>query len=385
MHFSIEREFLLKLLRLTSRVVDEKKSQNQIFNSVLLTVNQQDNSLTLNAMDNQIEIFVKESLNNKGEINTPGTILISHKKLNEICKAFADGEIIRIVKDDSKAYISVGRSKFTLSTLDYKQFPKSKQAQPIVTLTLDKNLLIKILENTAISMAEEDVRYFLNGMLLEATNNHLRAVATDGHRLTMRQILHKNKQIDPIRVIVPREGISKIIKVLHEMKTQTTDNIPQTIQIVFYNKSLVIICNTCTLTAKLLQGKYPDYTRVVPKKSDNVAIGNKIPFANAFSRASILFADKFKGVKFKFTNNKMTLLGRNSENDEIEDEVEVDYNGKDLDINLNIQYLIDFLNIISSSENVRIVFSDAANGSVLLEGEGDSSIEGVYVVMPMKV
>ena len=229
-----------------------------------------------------------------------------------------------------------------------------------------------LIESTSFAMAQQDVRYYLNGMLWEVTTNQLRAVATDGHRLALCDGACDVSLEGKISAILPRKGIVELSRLLDEDNVQVSMG---------SNHIRITGANYC-FTSKLVDGAYPDYDRVVPKGGDKKVVGDREQLKQAFSRAAILSNEKYRGVRIQFQEGAMHMVANNPEQEEAQEEVAVSYAGESLEIGFNVSYLLDVLNVLKGS-NIRFILSDS-NSSALLEEDSDSS-GALYVVMPMRL
>ena len=367
MNFSLNRELLLKPLLLVSGAV-ERKSTLPILGNVLLDVSGQ--SLTLTATDLELEMVSYTQIDNHGE---DGKITVPARKLLDICKSLPEGSMLTFVSDNDVIRLSTGRSKYSLSTLPAADFPNIEEWKGDVEFKLLKSELLRLIESTHFSMANQDVRYYLNGMSIESENNEIRSVATDGHRLAICKISNDSLSLPARQVIVPRKGILEIIRLLNPVDEE--------IQIFLGSNHIRIIDQEFSFTSKLVDGRFPDYRRVLPRNGDKVLETNKDQLRQVLSRASILSNEKFKGVRLNFTNNELKITANNPEQEQAEEEIEINFPFDDLEIGFNVSYVLDVLNAIKDSE-VKFTLADA-NSSVVIEG--CNSGEALYVVMPMRL
>lgn len=372
MKFSILRSTLLRLLRIASGVVERRQQHSAILANVLLRI--KDSLLEIVATDQEVEVIAAESLDS---VDKPGETTVPFRKLNEICKALPEGAEITLTTQDDKVIITSGRSRFTLATLPAAQFPDVQNISNVdaaCTFTISKKQFRCLVARTSFAMADQDVRYFLNGMLLELKNNRLYSVAADGHRLAMNYVdLSKQPVSSSIRVIIPRKGILEIMRMLDEGETDLV--------ITIVANHIQVQSDGITVTSKLLDGKFPDYERVIPRDGDKVVVGNREHLKEAFHRAAAVFSEKFRGVRLRMSPACLMVLASNPEQDEVEEYLEVDYAGQELEVGFNVRYLIDFLTV-AQSELVRFTMSDA-NKSTLIEEVGDGA-RGAYVLMPIR-
>ena len=367
MKFSLNRELLLKPLLLVSGAV-ERKSTLPILSNILLEVSGQ--SLTLTATDLELEMVAYSEIENHGE---DGKITVPARKLLDICKSLPDGSMLTFELENDSIKISTGRSKYSLASLPAKDFPNVEQWQGDTEFKLTKADLLRLIESTHFSMANQDVRYYLNGMSIETEGKEIRSVATDGHRLAICKITNEQLSLPTRQVIVPRKGILEIIRLL--------DPVDEEIQL-FLGSNHIRIIDTCfSFTSKLVDGRFPDYRRVLPRNGDKIFEANKDALRQVLSRASILSNEKFKGVRLNFEATELKITANNPEQEQAEEVIEINFPYEPLEIGFNVSYVLDVLNAVKD-ETVKFTLADA-NSSVIIEGS--SSAEAIYVVMPMRL
>ncbi len=367
MKFSLNRELLLKPLLLVSGAV-ERKSTLPILSNILFDVSGQ--SLTLTATDLELEMVAYATIENQGN---DGKLTIPAKKLLDICKSLPEGSMITFESDSDAVIISSGRSKYSLSILSADDFPNIEQWQGDVEFKLCKSELLRLIESTHFSMANQDVRYYLNGMSIETEGNEIRSVATDGHRLAICKLSFDSLQLPTRQVIVPRKGILEIIRLL--------DPVEEQVQVFLGSNHIRIIDNEFSFTSKLVDGRFPDYRRVLPRNGDKVLTTDNNHLRQVLSRASILSNEKFKGVRLNFSRTELKITANNPEQEQAEEVLEIDFPFEEVEIGFNVNYVLDVLNAIKES-NVKFTLADA-NSSVVIEGV--ESGEAIYVVMPMRL
>jgi DNA polymerase-3 subunit beta len=366
MKFTISRELLLKPLTLVSGAV-ERRHTLAVLSNVLVEVS--DNLLKMTGTDLEVELVGLLPL--EGNV-VAGRTTVPAKKFLDICKGLPDGAAISIEVDGERMTIRSGRSRFVLSILSADDFPNIENWQSEIEFVLPQHQLRSVIESTQFSMANQDVRYYLNGMLFETDKDYLRTVATDGHRLAVssRQI---NIDLPTKQVIVPRKGVVELLRIIE------ANDEPVTIQI---GESLLrASINNAIFTTKLVDGRFPDYQRVLPRGGDKVIVTSRLELKQALARASILSNEKFRGVRFNFSTNELKITANNPEQEESQEIVDLSYQYDDLEIGFNVSYVLDALNALKSDE-IRFTLGDA-NSSGLIESS-DSS-ESMYVVMPMRL
>ncbi len=367
MHLTIQREALLKPLQLVAGVVERRQTLPVLSNVLLVVEGQQ---LSLTGTDLEVELVGRVALEEPAE---PGEITVPARKLMDICKSLPSDTLIDIRVDEQKLLIKAGRSRFTLSTLPANDFPTVEEGPGSLNFSLVQSKLRRLIERTSFAMAQQDVRYYLNGMLLEVNAGVLRAVATDGHRLAMCAMASGIEGVDRHQVIVPRKGILELARLLTEQDGE--------VRIVLGQHHIRATTGEFTFTSKLVDGKFPDYERVLPRGGDKLVLGDRQALREAFSRTAILSNEKYRGIRLTLASGLLKIQANNPEQEEAEEEVAVDYNGGNLEIGFNVSYLLDVLSVMST-EQVRLILSDANSSALLQEADNDDSS---YVVMPMRL
>ena len=365
MKFSLSREAILKPLQLVVGVV-ERRQTLPILSNVLLSLDGQ--RLSMTGTDLEVEIVGVTDISEPGE---DGDVTVSARKLVDICRSLPDGAKLDFSSSDGKAMIKSGRSKFTLATLPANEFPSVDEGDKAVDFMVSGSIIKGLIESTSFAMAQQDVRYYLNGMLWELKDNNLRAVATDGHRMALCDSACDVSVAETLTSILPRKGIIELSRLLDELDVRVAMG---------SNHIRVTGADYC-FTSKLVDGAYPDYDRVLPKGGDKVVIGERSELKQAFGRAAILSNEKYRGVRIMLSEGVIRMVANNPEQEEAEEEVSVNYSGDDLEIGFNVSYLLDVLNVISGDQ-VRITLSNS-NSSALVEDADDGS--AAYVVMPMRL
>jgi DNA polymerase-3 subunit beta len=367
MKFSISRDALLKPLNLVAGVV-ERRQTLPILANVLMVLDGE--RLSLTGTDLEVELVGRVQLAASGD---SGEVTVPARKLVDICKSLPEGSDVDFSVQDGKVTVKSGRSRFTLSTLPAREFPNVEDSMGTHQFTLKQGELKRLIDRTGFAMAQQDVRYYLNGMLWELSGKQLRVVATDGHRLALCTLPHKVDVNGDTQVILPRKGVLELSRLLLEEDAE--------IAVVIGSNHIRATTNDFTFTSKLVDGKFPDYQRVLPRSPDKSVFGSRLELRQAFTRTAILSNEKYRGVRLKLTDNSLDIVANNPEQEEAEETVPVEYRGDSLEIGFNVSYLLDVLGVLSG-EKVKLSLSDP-NSSALLEesDEGDS----LYVVMPMRL
>lgn len=367
MKFAVSREALIKPLQLVAGVVERRQTLPVLAN-VLLVI--EGNQLSITGTDLEVEIVGRLQLN---ESPGDGEITVPAKKFLDICKALPESSVIEFSLKDQKVTVKSGRTRFTLSTLPANEFPTVEQGADDLSFACNQMEIKRLIDRTSFAMAQQDVRYYLNGMLWEVRPGELRVVATDGHRLAMctRPVditIEENRQ-----AILPRKGVIELSRLL--------DDSEATVEVSIGSSHVRAITKEYTFTSKLVDGKFPDYQRVLPLGGDKIVLGNRADLKQAFARTSILSNEKYRGVRLELETGMLTIIANNPEQEEAQDQVAVEYEGDDLEVGFNVSYLQDVANVLDS-EKIKITLADS-NSSALLEEPENSDV--AYVVMPMRL
>lgn len=366
MKFTIQRHHLIKPLQQVSGALGGRPTL-PILGNLLLKV--EAGNLTLTATDLEVELVACIALEGESE---PGSITVPSRKFLDICRGLPDDAVITFSLEGERVTVRSGRSRFTLATLPAADFPNIEDWQSEVAITLNQGELRSIIDKTQFSMANQDVRYYLNGMLFEIAETTLRSVATDGHRMAVAQTA-LDASFEQQQVIVPRKGIQELVKLLDAPEN------PVTLQIGHSNIRAEV--NNFIYTSKLVDGRFPDYRRVLPQSSSKTLEASCDALRQAFSRAAILSNEKFRGVRVNLAGSEMRITANNPEQEEAEEMLDVSFQGEPIEIGFNVSYVLDVLNTLRC-EQVRISMSDA-NASALIENVQDDG--AMYVVMPIRL
>jgi len=369
MRFAVQQSAILRVLHQVVNAV-ERKQVMQILGNVLFEV--KDGCLTLTGGDGEIEVSTRMTLD---MVYAEGRTTLPARKLFEVTKSLPDDAIMEFSKESSHCQVSAGSSRFALATRDAADYPKLSDLEvPHQAMFESQKQLKRMFERTYFSMGVQDVRTFLNGLLLEFDEGTAVAVATDGHRLSLnRQDLASLSVSTKQQLILPRKAVSEIIRLSGD------GDLPAKIN--FGATHFVLTVGELTFSTKLINGRFPDYQKVIPKNLETSCVIQVDLLKQALSRSAIMSSDKYKGVRFALEQSKLTLLARNQEQEESRDELSVDYTGDQLTVSLNIAYILDILNSVDD-EWIRITFANL-NSSALLEEV--SANDSLYVMMPMKL
>jgi DNA polymerase-3 subunit beta len=371
MKFEVTRDILLDPLLAVQGVV-ERRQTSPILANVLLRIDA--GVLSVTATDNEIELVAEAEL----EGVDAGDITVPAKKLVDICRTLPKDAKVSFNAQDHKALLRSGRSRFTLSTLPSDEFPATDDPINELEFEVEQSQFKRLIDLTQFAMAQQDVRYYLNGLLLEIGDGYLRAVATDGHRLAAADMTLESPLTagtEPRQIIVPRKGVLEIQKLL--------SNSPEKAKMIIGANALRMSVTGAQLTSKLIDGRFPDYERVIPRHdtSDKQVVIERNQFIGCLSAVSVLSNDKYRAVRLSLDTKVLRVVANNPEQEEAEVELEVDYAGEALEIGFNVGYMIQAVNALPS-EQVRLCLTDSSSSCLILaEGHDDCR----YVVMPMRL
>ena len=361
-----KRDELLAPLSAVSGII-ERRHTLPILSNVL--IEKAGDTLSFLATDIEIQIVSHSALEQTGEARG---VTVGARKLVEILRALPDGEVT-LSTQDKRLQVKSGRSRFSLQTLPAEDFPRlARPAGEVSKFSLPQKALRKLLALVQYAMAQQDIRYYLNGLLLVVEEKQLKLVATDGHRLAYCSIALE-AELSRQEVIVPRKTILELSKLLQDTEEPVNIEISST--------QAAFTFGNIELVSKLVDGKFPDYTRVIPKDHKNTAIIDRELLRQSLSRAAILSNEKFRGVRWVLADGILKIVSSNAEQEEANEELEVKYSGVALDIGFNVTYLLDVLNNVAGGE-IEVSFGDAAS-SALINFPAEKDFK--YVVMPMRI
>lgn len=364
MKFSAERESLLTALQSVIGVVERRQTM-PILANLLLSAEQ--GRLSVTATDLEVELVAGAPIKSSAD----GRLTLPGRKLLDICRSLPDGVTLTATQDGDKVTLKAGKSRFVLATLPAADFPVIDELAQQQVLNLAQADLRRLLDKTHFSMAQQDVRYYLNGMLLETDGKMLRTVATDGHRLALCEMDLPSKAGNQ-QVIIPRKGVLELQRLLG-----TEGDVAITIG----SNHIRAQIGDVRFTSKLIDGRFPEYSRVIPAASPRAIVADREVLRSALQRTAILANEKYRGIRLALKKNSLTLQAHNPEQEEAEEQVEVSYGGDELEVGFNVSYLLDALAAIDGNE-VEIGVTDG-NSSCLVRAPGATSAR--YVVMPMRL
>jgi DNA polymerase-3 subunit beta len=367
MKLETKRENLLKPLQHIVSVVERRQTLPILSNVLAVT---KDDELVLTATDMEVTLSTRISLT----IERPGEVTLPARKLLDILRALPEDAPVSLAIDSERAIIHCGRSRFSLATLPAAEFPAEENLIFDGRVQLAQSALKTLIERTHFAMAQQDVRYYLNGLLLHLASGELAAVATDGHRLAQCKVEAVIEPADFVKqLIVPRKGVQELLRLA------SGDDDPVSLNISV--NQIQAVMGNISFTSKLIDGKFPDYDRVIPQTSEQVIVVDRIALRTALARAAILSSEKYRGVRLRMEKNIMRIQANNPEQEEAEEELSIDFEGGPLEIGFNVTYLLDALGALSG-DTIKIFCTDASSSCLIQELEGESC---KYVIMPMRL
>jgi DNA polymerase-3 subunit beta len=364
----IDRDALLKPLQAVTGIV-EKRHTLPILSNVLLE--KKASHLQLVATDLEIQVSTRCETGKGGADDQQLTV--SARKLQDILRSMPEGTSISLDAQNNRLQVKAGKSRFNLQTLPAADFPLlGDSGTPLTKVSIAQQELKALLALVQFAMAQQDIRYYLNGMLIVLEGSEMRVVATDGHRLSYASAAI-SKQDEKREVILPRKAVLELSRLLGD-----TD---EPVHIELFANQVRFRFGDIELTTKVIDGKFPDYTRVIPANYQKHIAVNRVLLLQALQRAAILSNEKFRGVRWMLTENGLRISCTNNEQEEAQEELEVEYAGDALDVGFNITYLLDVLNNVDA-ERIDCAFGDA-NSSMLVTLPERADYR--YVVMPMRI
>ncbi|WP_372716389.1 DNA polymerase III subunit beta [Immundisolibacter sp.] len=367
MKISVERSQLMTPLQVAHAVV-ERRQTLPILANVLIRADA--DGFRLSATDLEVELLIPGKLE---KCLAEGATTLPARKLLDLCRATPEGTLLTIETNGERASVRAGRARFSLSTLPAAEFPGIDVKGDELPLVLSQRDLRRAIETTYFAMAQQDVRYYLNGMLLEIEGGKVRFVATDGHRMAVTDLAVEVPPDASRRIIVPRKTVVETLRILNDVDTPATLSIGR--------DHLILSAADVVFKSKVIDGTFPDYERVIPRNQDKTIDIDRLAFREALGRVAIFANEKYRSVRLKLEPNLLRLSANNAENEEGEEELEIEYSGGELEIGFNVSYLIDVLGALRS-DAVCLQLADSGSSCLLTEPGGGPSR---YVIMPMRL
>ena len=366
MKSTIKREDLLAPLQNIIGAV-ERRQTLPILGNVLFKSTGGD--LSLSATDLEIEMVSSVVTESSDDFQTT----IPARKLLDICKALPEGSVINFSVEENRVSLTSGRSRFTLATLPAKDFPGLDEIAVQQSFAIPQKLLKSLFDKTSFAMAQQDVRYYLNGILMEITGNSIKLVSTDGHRLALSESSLDSGVDDDRQIIIPRKAVLELSRLLDSSDSEARCELSQ--------NHFRIECGNLVFTTKLIDGKFPDYERVIPVDGNKTMRVERETLKQSMSRIAILSNEKYRGIRLALSSSNLSIQANNPDQEEAEEELQVEYDESDMEIGFNVTYLIDVLNVLTS-EKVQVKLKDSNSSAIISDSEDESSL---YVVMPMRL
>lgn len=366
MKITTSRDDVLKPLLQVGGVV-ERRQTLPILANVLIHAGMDQLSITATDLEVELKTHAPVVSESEAEFTLPA------RKLIDICKALPDGANIELTIEGDKATLRSGRGRYTLGMLPAQDYPCIEPSAAGDRFEIPERVLKNLFENTSFAMAQQDVRYYLNGLLLEIRADRIRAVATDGHRLALSDAKFDSSADLDIQVILPRKAVLELGRLLSETDDMATVEVS--------GSHIRIHLKDASFTSKLIDGRFPDYERVMPSGDTQMVVADRDTLRQALARTAILSNEKYRGIRFRLSPGLLHLQAHNPEQDEADEEVEIDYQGSEMTIGFNVGYLLDVLGVINS-EKVSIAVIDSNSSSLITAGD---QADSRYVIMPMRL
>ncbi len=372
MNIKIEREILLATLTRTQGIVDKRQPLAAILTNVLLSAE----SGELTAIATDLEVSLRQSCS--ATVSESGKICVSARTLFEIIRAASSDQITLHELENQGLEVTYGRSNFKLLGIDPEDHPgmpqpeaaKGKSSQ----IKIAAAQLAEMIRKTVFAVSSDDSRANLAGVFLDKTDDGqgVRMVATDGHRLAIIERKSQSGTVDT-GVILPRKGVTELAKLLQDRDETVTLSITAS--------DAIVEMGDCTISMRLVEGTFPDYKQVIPKESPNVVRGERDDFLQSLRRVSILSGERARGVRFALEPGSVTITANNPDIGEAREQLEVEYNGQEIEIGFNARYVLDVLTVLAESSHVELCLNDQLSPGLLRTDDPNYS----YVVMPMRI
>lgn len=368
MNIATTRDDLLKPLVQVGGVV-ERRQTLPILANVLIQA--KSDHLEITATDLEVEMRTRTPVQASEEVE----FTVPARKLLDICKALPEGVEVSIDVEGDKLVLRSGRGRYTLGLLPAQDYPTIEAPAASYTFTVAEGTLKRMIDKTQFAMAHQDVRYYLNGLLLEVRPGRIRTVATDGHRLALCDEKLPGLDEMNLQVLLPRKAIQELSRLLSD------GDQPARVQ-VSGSHVRVLLDGGTVFTSKLIDGRFPDYERVMPSGETEVLLADRQSMRQALARTAILSNEKYRGIRFRLSKGLLHLQAHNPEQDEAEEEVEIDYEGNEMTIGFNVSYLLDVLGVLDGDQ-IEMAVIDANSSSLITPAGQEGSCR--YVVMPMRL
>ena len=366
MRFSLQREAFLKPLAQVVNVVERRQTLPVLANFLVQVQNGQ---LSLTGTDLEVEMISRSAVDDAQD----GETTIPARKLFDIIRALPDGSKVTVSQSGDKVTVQAGRSRFTLATLPANDFPSVDEVEATERIEVPEATLKELIERTSFAMAQQDVRYYLNGLLFDLSERTLRCVATDGHRLAMCESRLEGAPVGKRQIIVPRKGVTELQRLL--------EGGDRSLELEVGRSHIRVKRDDVTFTSKLIDGRFPDYAAVIPIGADREVLLDREVLRAALQRAAILSNEKYRGVRVEVSPGQLKISAHNPEQEEAQEEIEADTKVDGLAIGFNVNYLLDALSALRD-EHVVLQLRDANSSALVREASSEKSR---HVVMPLRL
>ena len=368
MNVTVTRETLLKPLVMTSHIIARQQTL-PILSNILFVI--QEGELTITATDLEVELITKVNIDTEQSI----AYTLPARKLTDICKTLPNEAEITLEFKENKVILRSGQGRYMMSTLNAEDYPAIEINTAVHNIQMPEHALKKLIDKTAFSMAQQDVRYYLNGLLFEIQQDQIRVVATDGHRLSIAETAIKHDLTEEKQIIIPRKAIIELSRILEKEGEKIAE-------IIFNNTHFQVKKGNICFTSKLIDGQFPDYEKILPTEQEAKQLTvDREQLKQVLTRTSVLSNEKFCSTCFKIQNDTLCLQVNNSENDEAEEHINIEYSGESVDIGFNVAYFLDVLQVIQA-EQIQLIFTNP-DASTLIKPVGEEDHR--YIVMPMRL
>lgn len=366
MKIQIGRNELLSALQSVLGVVERRQTLPVLANFLLEA---EEDQLIVTGTDLEMQLVARIKVQNL----VPGKVTVPARKLFDLCRGLSEGAEISLESTGERITLKSGKSRFTLAGLKADEFPSMGPVVGGRSLVLKRSELKSLLDKTLFAMAQQDVRYYLNGLLIDGNSKRLRAVATDGHRLAFSERIGETGLTESVQAILPRKSVVELNRLL--------DNTDSEVVVVIGQGQAQVDIDVVRLTTKTIDGRFPDYERVIPDHGDKCVVADRETLRRSLARTAILSNEKFRGVRLQLSEGQLKLQTHNPEHEEAEEEVEVGYSGAALEIGFNVNYVLDALGVIPGVE-VTIELKNSDSSGLIYQSNDPSS---KYVIMPMRL
>ncbi len=368
MKLTIEKNSFIKVLQRIQGIVEKRNTMPILSNVLIEAANGR-----LNVMATDLEVYIKDS--SAANIPEEGSVTVNARKLFEIVKEMPEETINLSTGKEDRVTIKSGKARFTIMGLSSKDFPSFPSIEESKLEVFDDALLKELIDKTSFAVSTDETRFNINGFLLEREKNKVRMITTDGHRLAF---IEKNSLKNPPAgakesVLLPRKGVMEIRKLLDERDGECRLSVTQ--------KNVLVKKEDTVINMRLLEGEFPDYKKVIPTDNDRRVDADKNQLLSSLKRVSVLSADKIKGVKFSFSKSKLVLSSSSPDIGEATEELDVDYNGEEMEIAFNARYMIDVLEVMEE-QTAGIYLKDPLSPGLIRAG---GSNDYTYIIMPMRL